>query len=129
MNRTVLTTAIMVLGMNANLTWATDMASQSPPGPAIGTQAPAWYAPQPDTAAGSFGVRSGDAAQPLSQEAVTGVGIHQSEFQLLWDDSLPPSDGVVPMAAEPKVANVSEPGTLGLLGLGLAALGLMRSRR
>ena len=64
----------------------------------------------------------------LAKDAME-IGIHQSEFELLWADNLTEADDIQPIAAEPKVANVSEPATLGLLGLGLAAIGLMRSRK
>jgi hypothetical protein len=101
---------IVLLSQLGNLSFAAvdDRAQAQPLGPTVSDKA--WLPPA------------------LAKDAME-IGIHQSEFELLWADSLSEADDIQPIAAEPKVANVSEPATLGLLGLGLAAIGLMRSRK
>ncbi|MBK8971690.1 MAG: PEP-CTERM sorting domain-containing protein [Hahellaceae bacterium] len=60
--------------------------------------------------------------------ALLGVGIYQSEMTALWSHLDNVDADLAPIPAGPKVAHVSEPATLGLLGLGLAAIALVRNR-
>lgn len=64
-----------------------------------------------------------------SAAALLGVGVYQSEMTALWSQLDDVGAELAPIPAGPKVAHVTEPATLGLLGLGLAAIALVRNRR